>query len=160
MGLFVLNFLNINCVCALCAHIMEVRGQLVGISSLLPCGSRELNLGYQVWQRAPLTFLAFHQPSIFFFKKKVYLTFMVYMWVGAFLRFWGPLESLDLKTVGNMTALLLLLIWQTTFQFYFLKESNRLWAAFSKAHCSRITCLFPDLHSKQAIKFDPALRWN
>lgn len=163
MGPFVWNLLNINCVCvrALYAHIMEVRGQFTGISSPLPCGSHEL--GYQVWQQALLPFWPFHQPSIFFFKK-VYLTFMVYMCerVGACLRFWGHWTQLIWRQYG--TWLLCSCYWlltdlaesQTTLQFYFFKESNQLWAAFSKAHCSRITCLFPDLLRKQAIKFDPA----
>ena len=47
------------CVC-LWAHVcgsvgVEVRGQLVGVSSLvLQCGSRELNFGHQAWWQAPL----------------------------------------------------------------------------------------------------------
>lgn len=84
------------------------------------------------------------------------------MSVGVFLHFWGYWNQLIWRQYG--TWLLCSCYWlltdlaesQTTLQFYFFKESNWLWAAFSKAHCSRITCLFPDLHSKQAIKFDPA----
>lgn len=35
---------------------MDVRGQLVGVKSLLlPCGSQRLNWGCWAWQQAPLT---------------------------------------------------------------------------------------------------------
>lgn len=43
---------SFRCVCVL-PHIMyvEVRGQPVGVASLLPCGSQVLNSGYQAGQQ-------------------------------------------------------------------------------------------------------------
>lgn len=46
------SFIIQVCVCVL-PHIMyvEVRGQPVGVASLLPCGSQVLNSGYQAGQQ-------------------------------------------------------------------------------------------------------------